>query len=105
MRLAAVCFLLVTLALPASAGGLQAGDETHSHVVLAQLVTGTPEQKLKKLLLPHAWYGERVTDDIRRATGDPDIPVIDRRWQWGEIYSCNYVFLKGRQRGRALVCE
>ncbi len=71
----------------------------------AQLVTGTPEQKLQKLLLPHAYYGGHVTDDIRRATGDPNIPVIDRRWQWGEIYTCNYVFLQGRGRGRALVCE
>ena len=60
------------------------------------------EQKLKKLLLPHAYYGQIVTDDIRAATGDPNIVVFDRRHIWGEIYDCNYITYRGK---RALVCE
>ncbi|GIL02061.1 MAG: hypothetical protein BroJett030_19600 [Alphaproteobacteria bacterium] len=100
MRLAALC-----LALIAGAGPVAATESESGPLELAQLVTGTPQQKLQRLLRPHAYFGDRVTDDIRAATGDPNIAVIDRRWRWGEIYSCNYVFMHGRHRGRTLVCE
>ena len=104
MRLLTSCLALMFAAMPAIADGGAANDTTQA-VVLAQLVTGTPYQKLQRLLRPHAYYGGHVTDDIRAATGDPKIPVIDRRWRWGEIYTCNYQYLQGYKRGRALICE
>jgi hypothetical protein len=79
--------------------------------VAAALVATTPAhaetgaQKLDKLLRPHAFLGQRVTDDVRAATGEPNIIVIDRRWIWGEIYSCNYQFLGPNRTRRALVCD
>jgi hypothetical protein len=104
MRVLTGSLALMLCALPASAGEGSASDHDRT-IVLAQLVTGTPAQKLQKLLRPHAFYGERVTADIRAATGDPNIIVQDRRWRWGEIYTCNYIYLQGGGRGRALVCE
>jgi hypothetical protein len=68
----------------------------------ASAYVATGEQKLQKLLRPHAYYGQIVTDDVRAATGDPQIVVFDRRHIWGEIYSCNYMTYRGK---RALVCE
>jgi hypothetical protein len=68
----------------------------------ASAYVASGEQKLKKLLLPHAYYGQRVTDDVRAATGDPNIVVFDRRHTWGEIYSCNYITYHGK---RAMVCD
>jgi hypothetical protein len=68
----------------------------------ASAYVASGEQKLKKLLLPHAYYGQRVTDDVRAATGDPNIVVFDRRHIWGEIYSCNYITYNGK---RAMVCD
>jgi hypothetical protein len=68
----------------------------------ASAYVATGEQKLRKLLRPHAYYGQIVTDDIRAATGDPNIVVFDRRNIWGEIYSCNYITYRGK---RALVCD
>jgi hypothetical protein len=94
-------FLPATIAM--AEDGFERGQE--GQILLAQLITGTPEQKLQKLLRPHFYYGGHITPDIKAATGQPDIPVIDRRWQWGEVYSCNYIFLDGRFRGRALLCD
>ena len=71
----------------------------------AQLVTGTPEQKLQALLRPHVYMGGIITPDIKAATGDPNIPVIDRRYEFGAVYTCNYQYLRGRFQGRTLVCD
>jgi len=74
----------------------------------AVLASGAPTQaadgatELKKILMPHAFFGQRVTPAMKAASGDPNLTVIDRRWQWGEIYSCNYMFQQGR---RVLVCD
>ncbi len=101
--LGAIGFALLLALLPIRACEFVASANTRIEV--AQLVTGSGKEKLAKLLRPHAFFGERITDDVRAATGDPDITVIDRRVQWGEIYSCNYIFLSGGQRNRALVCD
>ncbi len=61
-----------------------------------------PAAELQRILGSHAWYGERVSNAVRAATGDPNITVIDRRWEWGEIYSCNYHFMQGK---RVLICD
>lgn len=81
----------------AIAGAMLAGATASAS---AYVMSG--EQKLKKLLLPHAYYGQIVTDDIRAATGDPNIVVLDRRHIWGEIYTCNYFTYQGK---RALQCD
>lgn len=104
MRLILSLLTLPFLTMPSLAADGSTPDGP-STLVVAQLVTGTAEQKLQKLLRPHAYYGGHVTDDIRAATGDPNIQVIDRRSRWGEIYSCNYVYLQGSGRGRTLVCD
>ncbi|MGI9399693.1 MAG: hypothetical protein ACR2O0_00440 [Rhizobiaceae bacterium] len=102
MRNIAIFIATMFFVSPALAG--DAAVSKTAPLIMAQLVTGTPQQKLQKLLRPHAYYGGRITDDIRAATGNPNIPVIDRRGTWGEIYSCNYVFMRGNQQGRTLVC-
>ena len=81
----------------AIAGAMLAGAAGSASAYVA-----SGEEKLKKLLRPHAYYGQIVTGDIRAATGDPNIVVFDRRHIWGEIYSCNYITYRGK---RALVCE
>jgi hypothetical protein len=104
MRSLALIFSV--LIFPAFAAAEDRSVEGRSgEMMLAQLITGTPEEKLYKLLRPHFYYGGHVTPDIKAATGDPNIPVIDRRWRWGEVYSCNYIFLEGGRRRRALLCD
>lgn len=68
------------------------------------IVAGTPEQKLEILLHQHLFRGGVITRDIRAATGDPDIPVIDHR-MWGAISSCSYIYQRGYFKGRVLFCQ
>ena len=103
LRLSAVGSALLLAANSASAlAGRHAGGPAYSGLTPLQNAASNPAAELQKLLRPHAFYGQRVTDAIRAATGDPNIVVIDRRSQWGEIYSCNYTNLRGK---RALVCD
>jgi hypothetical protein len=104
MRSLAIFVFIVAGSAAAAAGDRSIGGQLDD-ILLAQLITGTPEEKLYKLLRPHFYYGGHVTPDIKAATGDPNIPVIDRRWKWGEVYTCNYIFLEGGQRRRALLCD
>lgn len=65
---------------------------------------GTPEEKLHRLFLPHLFYGGVITPDIKAATGDPNIPVIDWR-KFGDISTCNYIYQRGPFEGRVLMCQ
>jgi hypothetical protein len=60
------------------------------------------EERLQKLLRPHVYTGQQITSDVKAATGDPNITVFDRRHEFGEVYSCSYLFVQGK---RAMVCE
>ncbi|MEM7463812.1 MAG: hypothetical protein AAF362_14160 [Pseudomonadota bacterium] len=81
----------------------------HGHSVepAAQAITlysSDPYLELQKLLRPHFYFGGRVSDAVRAATGDPNITVIDRRWKTGEIYECNFEFW-GARKQRVMVCD
>lgn len=65
-------------------------------------VYDTPEQQLQYALGSHIYLGQRITDAMRAATGDPNISVIDKRYRYGDVYSCNYQFWGSR---RVLVCD
>jgi hypothetical protein len=65
-------------------------------------VYDTPEQQLQYALGSHIYLGQRITDAMRAATGDPNISVIDKRYIYGDVYSCNYQFWGSR---RVLVCD
>ena len=60
--------------------------------------------KLHMLLRSHTSVGQRVTQDVKNATGDPHIQVIDRRHTFGEVYRCSYSY-RGNPRYRILVCD
>ena len=59
-------------------------------------------EKLKRLLSNHPFTGAPITRDVKAATGDPNIHVIDRRYEFGEIYRCSYMFQQGR---RIMICD
>lgn len=61
-------------------------------------------EQLEKLLRPHFFFGDRVSDAVRAATGDPNISVIDRRFEFGEVYECNFQFW-GLRKQRVMVCD
>ena len=63
-----------------------------------------PEQKLEYLLGNHFFRGEIITPDIKAATGDPNIPVIDHR-KYGDWASCHFRYQRGRRQGRLLYCQ
>ena len=60
------------------------------------------KQKLKRLMRPHSRWGNPITQDVRDATGDPDIVVLDRRGGSDDVYRCSYITLQGK---RALTCD
>lgn len=68
----------------------------------ASAMTG-PEQ-LHILLNSHVYTGQRVTQAVKNATGDPYIHVIDRRYTFGEVYRCSFTF-RGNPRRRIMVCD
>ncbi|MGI9401311.1 MAG: hypothetical protein ACR2O0_08665 [Rhizobiaceae bacterium] len=62
------------------------------------------QEELDRLLHPHFWFGGRVSDAVRAATGDPNISVIDRRTRRGDVYECNFQFW-GIRKQRVMVCD
>ena len=75
-----------------------------SNTAMAFYYSGSPSQKLERLLQTHFFRGGVITPDIKAATGDPNIPVIDRR-KYGDFASCSFRYEGGRYRGRVLYCE
>ena len=60
-------------------------------------------EKLKRLLRPHSRRGNIITQDVRDATGDPNIVVFDQRGGGGgDVYRCSYLTYHGK---RALQCD
>ena len=70
--------------------------------VLHYYTPKSPEQKLQEVLDTHIWLGDRITDAMRAATGDPNIPVVDRRSRYGDVYLCHFAFWGPR---RILICD
>ena len=70
----------------------------------AQYITQQGAARLNFLLNTHVYAGQRVTQDVRNATGDPNIIVVDRRHTFGETYRCSYAY-RGNPRYRYLVCD
>lgn len=60
------------------------------------------KQKLKRLMRPHSRWGNPITQDVRDATGDPNIVVLDRRGGSDDVYRCSFITLQGK---RALTCD
>ncbi len=90
-----------------SANAFPVKPRSHSIESAAQAVTlysSDPYVELQKLLRPHFYFGGRVSDAVRAATGDPNITVIDRRWKTGAIYQCNYEYW-GVRKERVMVCD
>ncbi len=58
--------------------------------------------KLKRLMRPHFGRYLPITQDIRDATGDPDIVVFDRRGLRSELYTCTFITYRGK---RAMTCD
>ena len=63
------------------------------------------EAELKRLLGSHFYFGRIITPDVKAATGDPNIPVIDQRRKIGSVASCYYSYRGGYKKGRVLVCQ
>lgn len=59
-------------------------------------------EKLKRLLRPHSRFGNIITQDVRDATGDPNIVVFDQRGGRSGVYRCSYLTYRGK---RALQCD
>ena len=55
--------------------------------------------KLKRLMRPHH-VRTPITQDVRNATGDPNIVVFDHRI--GSVFRCSYITYQGK---RALQCD
>ena len=57
--------------------------------------------KLRQILESHVYYGLPVTREMRAATGDANIMVIERR-QYGRVSKCSYLYRGDR---RQLLCN
>jgi hypothetical protein len=99
------CILAVILCVSATTPVFAAGLRPMPNINIERFVHTVDtraEARLQKLLRPHVYTGQQITSDVKAATGDPNITVFDRRHEFGEVYSCSYLFVQGK---RAMVCE
>ena len=101
MRTQFITPLLVAafISMPAYAGSSAPVTVTDTN---SYKVTARDKAKLKKLLRSHVWHGGGVSRGVRAAAGDPNMPVVDRRYIWGETYTCSFFTMQGR---RTMLCQ
>ncbi len=58
--------------------------------------------ELKKMLRRHSYYGGGIPYGVRLATGDPNIPVIDRRTYGSMSSQCGFITARGK---RTMLCQ
>lgn len=64
--------------------------------------TARDRAELKKLLQTHTYYGGGIPYGVRLATGDPNIPIIDRRSYGTNSSQCGFITARNK---RTMLCQ